>query len=266
MSLLDKINNVTIDNNERISKADSDFCFRQYFEYFQAKNVNEEALKMITSVYERQKENDSDNLYCYIDKYDDIRHFEKRLEQLREDFVYRIIRYFSDKYKVTLDAASIITKYGENLSGRDVLDEIFEQLGGYSFEEKAVTEIIQASQNSIYNFNERVTIKKASISITHFVSWDTWWDDYRLGWNNEKLETLFKALSHFENGSTETLDLLNRMKQHLCEGEKEYNIFSKYEFKFQKIKSIRVYKNGKITIEFNSNEQANEFANTYLKK
>ncbi|MEK4448665.1 hypothetical protein N1I81_22785 [Bacillus sp. FSL M8-0052] len=261
MSLLNKIKNVTINNTHRISVADKEYCEHQYMQYLNAQNALDGAIALIKPVCEQQRRESRP----FISKYKDLNHLEDRCLEVKKEFIYNITYYFSNKYNVTLNSNSIDQKYDKNLTYMDIVAEIFEQLGGYSFEEKAVSEIMEASRNTIYNF-ERVTIKKASLTITHFVSWDTWYGDYRLHWNNEKLETLFKALSHFENGSTETLDLLNQMKQQLNEGEKEYNIFSKYEFKFQKIKSMRVYKNGKITIEFNSNEQANEFANTYLKK
>ncbi|QAT68083.1 hypothetical protein EQZ20_24740 (plasmid) [Bacillus glycinifermentans] len=262
MSLLDKINNVTVNNTNRISEIDRKYCENQYSQYSKAQEALGYAFIMIKKVYEQQV-NEGESFLC---KYDDIRPMEERILRIKRDFIRNITSHFSRQYNVTLDSDSIDEKYDTDLTHEEIIAEIFEQLGGYSFEEKAVTEIIQASQNSIYNFNERVTIKKASISITNYVSWDTWYDDYRLHWNS-KMEVLFKALSHFENGSIETLEILDLLINLLRKGSAHSDIFSKYEFEaFKKIKSIKVFKNRKINIEFYSNEQANEFANTYLKK
>ncbi|MED1738163.1 hypothetical protein P4U97_01260 [Bacillus swezeyi] len=263
MNLLNKINDVTINNTNRISETDKKYCENQFKQYSKAQDALWYALTRIKETYEQQQVNEGKSFLC---KYDDIRPMEERISKVKRDFIRNITQHFSRQYSVTVDSESIDQKYNTYLTHDDVISEIFEQLGGCSFEEKAVSEIIEASKNTIYNFNERVTIKKSLLSITNYVSWNSFWETYKLHWDS-KLGTLFKALSHFENGSTETLYLLNQMLQHLESGAKEYDIFSKYEFEvFNKIKSIKVFKNSKINIEFYSNEQATEFANTYLKK
>ncbi|MCY8738151.1 hypothetical protein P8881_19435 [Bacillus haynesii] len=263
MSLLDKINNVTVNNTNRISEIDRKYCENQYSQYSKAQEALGHAFSIIKKVYEQQI-NEEESFLC---KYDDIRHMEERISRIKRRFILNITSHFSRQYNVTLDSESIDEKYDSDLTHENIISEIFEQLGGYSFEEKAVTEIIEATRNTIYNFDKKVIIKKASLSIADYVRWDLWsFSGFRISWDS-KLGTFFQALSHFENGSVETLYLLKSMIEHLKKGSNHYDIFSKYEFKvFNKIKSIKVFKNGKITIEFSSNEQANEFANTYLKK
>ncbi|MDO3655414.1 hypothetical protein [Bacillus subtilis] len=265
MNILSKLNEITINNNDRIAETDSKFCVNQYYQYVAAREALKQALDIIKSVYDKEK-NPNSNYGSYLDDYYDINYLEKRLEQIKRGFVSDIVNHFSRQYNVTLDKKVINEKYDLNLNHNDIIGEIFVQLDGFSFEEKAVHELIQATKNTIYNFDKKVTIKKASLSITDYVWWDSWtWSGLRISWDS-KLGTFFQALSHFENGSVETLHSLKRMFEHLKEGSNKYDIFSKYEFDYKKIKSIKVFKNRKITVEFKDHALAQEFANTYLKK
>ncbi|WP_395606296.1 hypothetical protein [Bacillus velezensis] len=268
MNILSKLNEITINNNDRIAETDSKFCVNQYYQYVAAREALQKALNIVKPAYEEEKKSvDNNSLYrCYLNDYEDVKHIEKRLEEIKGQFVSKIVNHFSRRYNVSLDTHIIIEKYDLNLNHNDIIGEIFEQLDGFSFEEKAVHELIQATKNTIYNFDKKVTIKKASLSITDYVWWDSWtWSGLRI-FGDSKLGTFFQALSHFENGSVETLYSLNRMFEHLREGSNQYDIFSKYEFDYKKIKSIKVFKNRKITVEFKDHALAQEFANTYLKK
>ncbi|MCY9398072.1 hypothetical protein [Bacillus inaquosorum] len=259
MNILSKLNEITIDNNDRIAETDRKYCENQFELYVAAREALQQALNIIKPAYEKEK--------SYLNEYRDIDPIEKRLKEIKEQFISNVVHHFSRQYKVTLDTADINKKYDLYLTHHDITAEIFEQLGGFNFEEKAVHELIEASKATIYNFNKYVSIKKASLSITDFVWWDTWgWDGYRLSWNSKKESSLFTALSHFENGSVKMLDSLFEMYKEIEKGSNHYDIFSKYELNLEKIKSVKVFKNSKITIEFNDHALAQEFANTYLKK
>lgn len=269
MNILSKLNEITINNNDRIADTDRKYCENQFGLYAAAREALQQALDIIKPVYDKEKNSakNTNSLYgSYLDDYDDIKYLDKRLEKIKGQFVSKIVNHFSRQYNVSLDTKVINEKYDLNLTHNDIISEIFEQLDGFSFEEKAVHELIQATKNTIYNFDKKVIIKKASLSITDYVWWDSWsWSGMRISWDS-KLETFFQALSHFENGSVETLHSLKRMFEHLKEGSNKYDIFSKYEFDYKKIKSIKVFKNRKITVEFKDHALAQEFANTYLKK
>ncbi|MCY9145961.1 hypothetical protein [Bacillus sp. T9C1] len=266
MNILSKLNEITINNNDRIAETDRKYCENQFELYVAAREALQQALDIIKPVYEKEKSspNNTISLYgSYLDDYDDIKHLERRLEQIKKHFVSQIVYHFSRQYNVSLNTKIINEKYDLNLTHHHIIDEIFEQLDGFSFEERAVHELIEASKNTIYDFDNKVTIKKSSLSINNYVWWDTWWG-YSL---KSGLTQLYIALSHFENGSTKTLDALNKMLEQLRKGDRHFDIFSKYEFEsFEKIKSIKVFKNSKITIEFKNQTLAQEFANTYLKK
>ncbi|MGG1338497.1 hypothetical protein ABE196_18915 [Bacillus subtilis] len=267
MNILSKLNEVTINNTNRIAETDIKFCENQYKQYVSAREALQQALNIIKPAYEEEKKsfNNPNSVYrCYLSNYDDIEPIKKRLGKIKEQFVYQVASHFSRQYKVTLDTEVINKKYDVYLTHHDIIAEIFEQLGGFNFKEKAVHELIEASKATIYNF-DKVSIKKASLSITNFVRWDSW-DGLRISWNSKKESSLFTALSHFENGDVKMLDSLFNMYKEMEKGSKHYDIFSKYEFDCEKFKSIKTFKNGKITIEFKNQTLAQEFANTYLKK
>ncbi|MEQ6001654.1 hypothetical protein U2I83_19455 [Bacillus amyloliquefaciens] len=255
MNILSKLNEVTINNTNRIAETDSKFCENQYEQYVAAREALQHVLNHINSVHGG-----------YLDVYKDIKPVEKRIGEIKEQFVYEVVSHFSRQYKITLDTKVINKKYDLYLTHNDIIAEIFEQMGGFNFKEKAVHELIEASKAQIYNF-DKVSIKKASLSITDFVWWDSWdWDGLRISWNSKKESSLFTALSHFENGDVKMLDSLFNMYKEMEKGSKHYDIFNKYEFDCEKFKSIKIFKNGKITIEFKNQTLAQEFANTYLKK
>ncbi|RDY83175.1 hypothetical protein [Bacillus amyloliquefaciens] len=267
MNILSKLNEVTINNTNRIAETDIKFCENQYKQYVSAREALQQALNIIKPAYEEEKKSLDNSLdRCYLNEYRDIDPIEKRLEEIKEYFISEVVHHFSRQYKVTLDTAVINKKYDIYLTQHDIIAEIFEQLGGFNFEEKAVHELIEASKAQIYNF-DKVSIKKASLSITDFVWWDSWgWDGLRISWKSKKENSLFTALSHFENGDVKMLDSLFNMYKEMEKGSKHYDIFNKYEFDCEKFKSIKIFKNGKITIEFKNQTLAQEFANTYLKK
>lgn len=264
MSILNKLHEITIDNTNRIFEKDSEFCVNQYYLYVPARDALQKALDIIKAEYEKEESSvNNTNSFRYLDKYDDIKHLEKRLEQTKNNFIFQIVFHFSRKYNVSFNPNIIIEKYDINLTHNDIIGEIYEQLDGCSFEEKAVQELIETTKNTIYDFNNNVSIKKSSVSINNYVWWYTW-SGFCL---KSGLTDLYRALSHFENGSTKTLESLNQMLEQLRKGDREYDIFSKYEFDdFETIESIKVFKNSKITIQFKTHALAQEFANTYLRK
>ncbi|WP_416656051.1 hypothetical protein [Bacillus amyloliquefaciens] len=267
MNILSKLNEVTINNTSRIAETDRKFCENQYEQYVAAREALQQALNIIKPAYEEEKKSLDNSLNrCYLNEYCDIAPIEKRLEEIKEYFISEVVYHFSRQYKVTLDTAVINKKYDIYLTQHDIIAEIFEQLGGFNFEEKAVHELIEKTKSTIYNF-DKVSIKKTSLSIAGFISWDAWgWNGFSLSHGSNKEQSLFTALSHFENGSVKMLDSLFNIHEEMRKGSNDHDIFSKYEFGYEKIRSIKIFKNRKITIEFKNQTLAQEFANTYLKK
>ncbi|MGG0877585.1 hypothetical protein [Bacillus inaquosorum] len=258
MNILSKLDEITIDNNDRIAETDRKYCENQFELYVAAREALQQALNIIKPAYEKEK--------GYLNDYRDIDPIEKRLKEIKEQFISNVVHHFSRQYKVTLDTEDINKKYDLYLTHNDIIAEIFEQLGGFNFEEKAVHELIVKTKSTIYNF-DKVSIKKASLSIANFISWDAWgWNGFSLSHGSKKEQSLFTALSHFENGSVKMLDSLFNIYKEMEKGSNLHDIFSKYDLGYEKIKSVKIFKNRKITIEFKNQTLAQEFANTYLKK
>lgn len=267
-SLLSKFNSVTIQNDTRISELDRKYCENQekmFKEAVTAMNNALELFKTIHKLHTEEKGKSEHYHYEYIDHHHDIRHTENRLKEIKNNFINNIISHFQRAYNVTLESGGIKIKYDINVTYDNIVDEIFNQLGGFNFEEKAVNELIAACKDTIYR-NDKITIKKNKLTINDFVWWDsTWtWDGLRIGYSDKKVSPLFKGLSHFETGSTETLFYFANIYSQLTKGSKHHDIFSKYEIGYNLVEAIKFFKNGKIEIVFQTNQQAEEFKRIYL--
>lgn len=266
-SILDKFNDINIENDTRITEVDRKHCENQELMYKEAVHAMQQTLELFKGLFEKNKSNNSDTEYRsgYIFKFEDINHIEDRIEKIKSCFISNIICYFEKAYNVTLKDPELKKKYDTSVTYNDIVDEVFEQLGGFNFEEKAINELITKCNDTIYS-GDKITIKKNKLSIQDFVWWDSYsWVGHRIGYSEKKVNPLFAGLSHFETGSTETLAYYKSIHKELSEGEKTYDIFSKYELGYNKIQSIKFFKNGKIEIEFQSMQQAQQFKNIYLK-
>ena len=91
---------------------------------------------------------------------------------------------------------------------------------------------------------------------------DTIWNQYRL---NGDFGKIFTALYHFENGTIPIngTELHNRYCGY--DNEKKERNYDKYEITtLTKTTAIKFFKNGKLEIEFKSNQYAIYFAKEYL--
>ncbi len=265
--LLSKFENIKIENDTRISEFDRAFCEKQEKMYYEAKNAMQQTLELFKSIYENYSDDIKKNYKGYIDRHKDIIHAENRMEKFKSEFISNIIYHFQNQYNVTLESGEIRHKFKQkDIAYQDIVNEIFEQLGGFNFKEKAIKEIKDKCRDTIYNA-DKITIKKNKMSIQDFVWWhDDWRGKKGLSYGDSKVSPLFKALSHFEAGETEMLGYYINLYQELNRGEEEYDIFSKYELGYNKVESIKLYKNGKIDIVFQSTQDAIKFKNEYLIK
>jgi hypothetical protein len=86
----------------------------------------------------------------------------------------------------------------------------------------------------------------------------------KISYSDEKLKTLFKALSHFESHDTDMNDTFSKIWNEFYEGSNKHDILSKYLLEgLKKVKTFKVYRNKKIEIEFSSNQLAQQFASEY---
>lgn len=267
--LLSKFDAIELSGEQRISEEELEYCQLQEQIFFETCNTLKQAMVDISSLYAKYKDVDTHrNVYDganYLSYYSDVEVYPKRIKEIYERFVSRITYYFTEKYKVSLSSEEIIKKYDENtISYSLILDEIFEQLGGLTFKEKAVTEIKAASKKTVYRA-DKVSIAKNKLSITDFVWWQTSWDNsLSVSYDDRAVRPLFMALSHFMTGNVDMTHSLQNIYQQLKRGSKDYDIYAKFELPHDVLQAIKFYKNGKVDLFFADNSQAETFKKEYL--
>lgn len=158
-----------------------------------------------------------------------------------------------------------------------IVDEIFVQLGGFSFEERAMNEFLQRtwdachytcdySWNNIKKDDERFEIKNATLRLPDGCNCDeNKWMSHPIPKFSptERLVTLLDALAWYQCG---------RMSEgHLWFPELGYRYGSTeenvvYTRNMSKVDSIKLFKNGRVDIKFRSAAYAQEFAEQCLRR
>lgn len=262
VNLFAKFDALEVKASDRIPEEDVLYCENQQRLYDQAIGFLQDCLQKTQNIYNSNLDGEYKK-DGYIDKYDDIRHFEDRIEKVKQAFSSRIKYYFTGKYKITV--GNIPDR--EVLHYSDIVEEIFEQLGGLSFQEKAAKEIkdnLKISCRRGCSDENKVIVKNKKVIINGFV-WATKcsiFQRWEIGYNSrDTLVILFKALSHYESGSfaiAHSYEMFLKLTQ-----DHRDSVFDRYELGYNKVEAIRVYKNGKTEIEFSTGEQAQIFAKDY---
>lgn len=175
----------------------------------------------------------------------------------------RYSSYNSAEYKEYYGAVE-----NTELKYEDILDQIFIQLGGFSFQEKALNELKQKAHDAAWNRyygNKCYEQKKAVISFSHYAcSFDSWHEEYYHGEHEIQLtdgmKNIIRALAYFECGDTSSIPwTLNTL---LGYNWTTYN--TEMQLGLEKLKSVKCFKNGRVDIRFTSEAFAREFAETFL--
>ncbi|WP_144514919.1 hypothetical protein [Bacillus pumilus] len=262
MNLLQRLDAIEIDLTSRISQEDEKFCLDEQKSYEVAWGALQNAYKSVNTLLLDFSIKDK-----YIHKYGVVSEIEKAQQECNDAFIRAITQYFSKKYNVEFDYSIIYKSYTfENfITFEKVLDHLFEQLGGYSFAEMANQQIKNKINEAVYKFE----VKKSTLHLSNFVYFESdWMGGLQISWRSEeKMTKLFDALSLFEYGEPTKINKFVSIEKEMREGSRKAFIFDKYEMEnLNKIRSIKAFKNGKVSIEFHSMDFANEFANSYLKK
>lgn len=148
-----------------------------------------------------------------------------------------------------------------------VVDEIFVQLGGFSFQEKAMNEFLSRTWNcchSTYRDNaEEFEIKNDTLKLTGY--WcrckDDSWRSHDEWESTDSLKTFLNALAWYECGR---MDEGNLWFPELFRYDTERNFFETYNM--EKVKSVKLFKNGRVDIKFRSVAYVQEFVETCLRR
>lgn len=166
--------------------------------------------------------------------------------------------------KLSADHKAAMAEYTSNLRSlsltyTDVLDQIFVQLGGYSFQDKAVRELKDAAHKhawNTYHGTKNYEVKKATISFSSSC--------YTYSWGHGEMQLhdgmkdVVRALAYFEFGTQDYLGGgFSELRGYTFKG-------NSFECGWEKIKQIRCFKNGRVDVKFTSEAYARQFVEDYL--
>lgn len=263
-NLLEKFDIVMISNEQRISEEDNNYCIEEGRKYKEAIEVYKDVLQQFETIYNKYPRNiNSYRKTGYIDNNYDINHTKNRMQTIKDEFINGICYYFSKKYKITIER-DFKDKYDLDITYQDILNEIFVQLEGFNFNEKAVKELRDDFIKELGG-RRNIEIKNNKISISNYIYFDSWsWSGTKISYRNDRVIALFKVLSHFEREENDIIITFNNVINELQEGTKTYDIFRKYSFEhLDKVKNFKIYKNNKVDIIFTTKQLAEEFLNEY---
>ncbi|QWU14398.1 hypothetical protein SAMN04487895_101707 [Paenibacillus sophorae] len=268
--IFSKFDNITITAEQKISNEDLEFCNEQEEIYkktiaaYKTFNAQLQIIAILDKEHGQKFGKKTENyfhaqntaFYYSMSKHD----YEKAISDIKNAFIMYVCSYFERKYNITIDEDKVKNKYGEDITYNNIIDEIFIQLDGFNFTEKAEQEIKSKAKDIFYS-NDKITIRNNKLILDgHFAYHDSIWKEYRL---TGKHESILMALSHFEDGNTNVKEELSN-KYFGYNNERSKDNYDKYEVQtLSKVKTIKFLKNGKMEIEFLSNQVASKFANEY---
>ncbi|PZT57472.1 hypothetical protein [Paenibacillus silvae] len=248
--IFSKFDEIEITNDQRISDDDYKFCQEQETNY-------KSLIVTYEGFYNELNKISHGAFHGVMSSYD----YRDSLTRIKESFIRNICYYFINKYKVTIDHEKIINKLTFESGFQDVLDNIFVQLDGYSFTEKAEKEIKDNSKE-MFKYGDKISIKGNKLVLDgYFAHLDSIWKEYSL--SESKVNKIFQSLQLFDSGLiTENEELKNKYCGY--DNSKKLENYERYTTQtMKKVKSIKFFKNGKLEIEFIGNQEAVAFASEY---
>ncbi|PYE51614.1 hypothetical protein HUB98_06240 [Paenibacillus barcinonensis] len=248
--IFSKFDEIEITNDQRVSDDDYKFC--------QEQETNYKALIVAyENFYSELNKVPHGSFHGVMSSYE----YENSLKKIKESFIRNICYHFINKYKVTIDSEKIIKKLDFESDFQDVLDNIFIQLEGCSFTEKAEKEI-KDNTKEIFKYGEKILIKGNKLNLDgYFAHYDSIWKRYEL--NEDRVSKILASLQLFDSG---LLTINEELKDKYCGYQnllklENYERYTTQEMK--KVKTIKFFKNGKLDIEFIGNQEAARFASEY---
>lgn len=296
MSILTKFDAVNVRIDSQISDMDKQFCEKHQSAYDSARCSFQELKYFWNDISENQTAilADASDRYAHTTylrmEHSDISaaSIQKHIATLHSRFIHNIVGYFNRRYHVSADTSEIEENLlpqnqqrkqcsydGEMQKQYDeamqilalhyeaVIDQIFAQLGGRGFAEQAIFELKEKCHNAAWNThrkaanyelkNDTICFNTYSCSYKDWISYGSW--ELR---NNMK-EILY-GVAHFETNSFSIYpdgfsDLLG------------YNRSDSDVVKFpscDKLRQLKMFKNGRVDIKFTSSLHARQFVANYL--
>lgn len=171
----------------------------------------------------------------------------------------KLSAYKEEKAKYDLLLRALPLRYEQ------IVDEIFVQLGGFSFQEQAMNEFLERTWNCCHNRwdqKERFEIKNDTLRLTG--SWCYCDDQWSWGpeWKpSDDLKMLLDALAWYECGRMNEGRLWFRDLYVYSTKTNEFNICN-----MEKVKFIKLFKNGRVDIKFRNAAYVQEFVEQCMRR
>lgn len=290
MGLLDKLEQVEIKADSRLPEDDLMFCETQQQAYDESRRAFREIRRQWKKALQAQKDllgtsSDGSLPYFGSNYRFGITDINRELEKLHSKFISELTRHFNTKYKVTISAETIeehliptepdpykcdkdtSNEYHRTLRAlalhyEDVVDQMFIQLDGLSFVERAFQELRTKCHKAAYWSNSNAGYDRKGDTLRfggYFCSCDERWgrEEWRLA---ERMQDIFTAVAHYE---TNTFGRFPAGFSELL----GYSDVSTSLLQFstcRKLVHLRMFKNGRVDLKFKTAALAKEFAETYL--
>ena len=269
MDLLSKLENVDIQIIDRFPPDDMEYCRHEEQQYQEVYGIYSEVAFICKDANSKLETYPGD---LYIQSVDDNA---EKVYKWNKRFISRICGYFRHKYAVSIDDPNWTARDEEsrrNDRDRDdivplqyILDSVYEQMGGMSFEEKAFNELKADAKDAVVSYSGK---SKYAIKGTRLVI-DDFYHSYKChifkryqARVEAKHKAFYKVLSHFEYGSYE----ISHKYDFLCgwELDERDGVYDKHEIYSSIVKSLKIFKNGKVEVEFKDYMTIVKFMDIYF--
>ncbi len=269
MNILSKFNTFEVKQTDRISKEDKEFC--------------EEAQKVYNNTLTKYKQ--WYDIYHNTEYTDEQREKFKysilinplgiceQIDELQKSFENCLYNYFRTKYQIDIKIGIGTPNSNYNyrtktmdiifLDYNDYIDDIISQLGGLTFEElqtQQFKEKVRGICKSKWSDDWYFEIKGETLKFKRLICWryDGRWDkDYNIySGDTENYATIISALRKFDNsfGDYQEINMLFRG------GFRNFSeIESLISVNSNKVKQIKLFKNGRVDIKFTRPEYCRRF-------
>lgn len=292
ISILEKLDAVEIKTDTRISETDRRYCEAHQSAYDEARQALIKLREQWKSIVDQQKEillSAEQESYAHTD-YISIDSFsaaaiQAKIEKLPNILVANIVNYFNKTYHVSVKVSEVqsvlipqkpdkwnvdkemIAKHHKqmrefSLHYESILDQIFIQLGGRTFVERALDEIKEKCHTAAWNSYRKTAdyeIKGDAIRFTGYACKTNDWLS-SLEWElSDGMKNILCGMAHFETGA------FDRYPQGFSEllGWSRVK-YSEIEFNCRKISKLKMFKNHRVDVKFKSKALAQQFAEEYL--
>ena len=295
MDLLQKFAAVEVSEDTRITEADRDFCKTHQAAYDNAKSALAELKCVWEDMVAGQKSllseiDTTSTLYLLYNN--EIRissqQIEEQIKLTHTAFIRELIEYFNKTYKISISVLdiqnSLLPKKPEthhwddnsaewaayeksmltlSLQYTDILEQLFLHLDGRNLKEQAMHELLGKCRQAAWNSYRKIsnfTRKKAVLQFTNYAC------SYNVGchsdaWNlSRNTIHILQGIAHYET------DSFSHIPVDIASVINAYKLSQDfYEFPTcKKLKSMKLFKNGRIDFRFISEECAQKFADKYL--